>query len=258
MGRSALVTAGPVKVWAARALTSPAAGRVIGTLTRHRVRHYGLRFDVSSPDFSPRVRAQMFWGIYEGAEVRMIRRHLAGSTAVLELGSSLGVTAAHLASVMAPGGRLVCVEANPFLADGLRDRLRQNVGDRVRVERLHVAVTAAGGTATLDVGGETFGSRVSGVDGAGTVTVPAMTLRQIVEQTGLVEYDLVSDVEGAEAAFLLTDASALAGCRRAVLELHSAVVDGRTVTPYDLMDAAEAVGLRVVDQHGPVVALARD
>jgi hypothetical protein len=55
MRRSALVTAGPVKVWAARALTSPAAGRVKGTL----VRHNGLPFDVSSPDFSPGLRVSI-------------------------------------------------------------------------------------------------------------------------------------------------------------------------------------------------------
>ena len=65
----------------------------------------------------------MFWGMYEGAETRMIRDHLRDSVTVVELGSSLGITASHVAAVMAPGGHLVCVEANPRLVPGLRERI---------------------------------------------------------------------------------------------------------------------------------------
>jgi hypothetical protein len=116
-----LVAAPALKVLVAKIVASNGAGHVIGALTRNRVRHQGLRFDVRSEDFSPRVRAQMFWGAYEGAETRMIRRFLRDSTTVVELGSSLGVTTAHVAAVMAPRGHLVCVEANPRLVPGLRD-----------------------------------------------------------------------------------------------------------------------------------------
>ena len=67
----------------------------------------------------------MFWGGYEGAETRMIRSNLQASPTVVELGSSLGVTTAHIAAVMAPGGRLVCVEANPRLISGLSEESRR-------------------------------------------------------------------------------------------------------------------------------------
>jgi hypothetical protein len=60
----------------------------------------------------------MFWGAYESAETRMILGLLRGSTAVVELGSSLGITAAHVATLMAPNGHLVCVEANPGSCQG--------------------------------------------------------------------------------------------------------------------------------------------
>lgn len=85
--------ASPLKIQVARMITSDLVGRLIGVLSANRVRNHGLVFDVRSSDFSPRVRAQMFWGIYEGAEIRMIRHLLRGSTTVVEL----GVTSAHIA-----------------------------------------------------------------------------------------------------------------------------------------------------------------
>lgn len=43
------------------------AERIIGALTGKRIRHQGLVFDTRNTDFTPRVRAQMFWGSYEVA-----------------------------------------------------------------------------------------------------------------------------------------------------------------------------------------------
>ncbi len=118
-----LGAASQMKLRVARIVTSDRAGRLIGALSGNRVRHHGLWSDVRGSDFSPQARAQMFWGAYESAETRMIHGLLRGSTAVVELGSTLGVTSAHIASLMAPGGRLVCVEASPRLLADLREGL---------------------------------------------------------------------------------------------------------------------------------------
>ena len=64
-----LTTASPAKLWVAGLVASETVGRVIGTLTRNRIHHQGLWFDTRSPDFSPRVRAQMFW-----ADMRALKR----------------------------------------------------------------------------------------------------------------------------------------------------------------------------------------
>ena len=73
MRRLAARPAFSLKFRVARMITSNPVGRLIGVLSANRVRNPGLVFDVRSSDFSPRVRAQIFWGIYEGAEIRMIR-----------------------------------------------------------------------------------------------------------------------------------------------------------------------------------------
>jgi hypothetical protein len=87
--------------------------------------------------------------------------------------------------------------------------------------------------------------------------VPALTLREILRRTGVSDFDLVSDIEGAETAFLLQDPDVLRGCRRAVIELHDTTVDGRAVSVSDLLEAVVAAGLRIIRRHGPVVSLTR-
>lgn len=267
----ALVTASALKLRVSRIVAGDLAGRVIGGLTRKRIRHQGLWFDTRSSDFSPAVRAQMFWGGYEGAETRMIRSVLRGSSTVVELGSSLGVTAAHIAAVMAAGGHLVCVEANPDLLPGLRERMARHAAG-LWVDLVHAAVTDHCGTAALTVAAETVGSRLDAAPRRNehTVEVPALTLREIVSRMGIAEFDLVSDIEGSEAAFLLQDPGALTGCRRAVIELHATTLPDpdqpdptqpdttqRAASVADLMDAAVAAGFLVTARHGPVIALTR-
>lgn len=250
-----LGTASPLKLRVARIMTSDRAGRLIGALSGNRVRHHGLWFDVSSSDFSPQMRAQMFWGGYEGAETRMICGMLRGSTTVVELGSSLGVTSAHIAALMAPGGHMVCVEANPQLLPGLRERLAPRTAS-LRVDFVNAAVTNHCGHAVLSVSPETLSSRLGAVRPDDVAaTVPALTLREILQRTGISDFDLVSDIEGAESAFLLQDPDVLRGCRRAVIEFHDTAVDGRAVSVSDLLEAAATAGLRVIRRHGPVVSL---
>ncbi len=257
MSSSNLVTASPLKLRVSNIVASKAAGHVIGVALRKRIPHQGIWFDTRSCDFTPRVRAQMFWGGYEGAETRMIRTFLHNATTVIELGSSLGVTTAHLLESMEPGGHLVAVEANPTLISGLRQRTFAR-GANVSIEVIHAAITNYCGTVELVVGSETVGSRIGvPMQQERTVTVPALTLREVLIRTNTIEFDLVSDIEGAESVFLLTDPGVLAGCRRAVLELHNTVVNNRHVTVDDLIDAATANGFRVVMRHGPVVALSR-
>lgn len=241
----------------ARIITSDRAGRIIGGVTRNQVRHHGLQFDLTSMDFTPRVRAQMFWGIYESAETRMINWYLRGSPTVVELGASLGVTTAHVASVMLPEGHLICVEANPHLLSGLRQRASR-YSYSVQIDVIHAAISDHCSQAHLNIAAETVGSRLSDNDlSTKTIQVPALTLREVLNRGVIEDYDLVSDIEGSEAAFLLGDPSVLDRCQRAIMELHDTTVRGRQVSISDLLDAARDTGFRLIARHGPVVALSR-
>jgi predicted O-methyltransferase YrrM len=70
---------------------------------------------------------------------RLIERHR--STRALEIGSLLGYSAILIAGALPPGGRLICIEANDYLAKfvksnaeaaGLGKRVRVVVGDALR------------------------------------------------------------------------------------------------------------------------------
>jgi len=143
-----LCTASPLKLRVASVMASDTAGRVIGALSRNHIRHRGLWFDARSSDFSPRVRAQMFWGMYESAETRMIKSLLQASTTVIELGSSLGVTTKHIASHMATNGHLVCVEANPQLLPGLHERISPWTST-LHVDVIHAGIASGCGATAL-------------------------------------------------------------------------------------------------------------
>ena len=95
----------------------------------------------------------MFWGGYEGAETRMIRSMLRDSPTVVQLDSSLGVTTAHIAAVMAPGGRLVCVELHPRLIPGASEIVAPQM-PQTRVDVIHAAVTSHFGVAELVSAGD--------------------------------------------------------------------------------------------------------
>ncbi|MGH3401405.1 MAG: FkbM family methyltransferase [Streptosporangiaceae bacterium] len=254
-GPGDLVTASALKLAAAKILAGNSAGKLIGAVTGKRIRHHGLWFDTRSEIFSPRVRAQMFWGIYESAETRAIAALLCGSRTVIELGSSLGVTSAHIAAQLGPDGRLICVEANPHLVAGLRERVTQHRRSAT-VDVLHAAIAGHCGEAFLRLGKQTTGSRLA-VDSRPGVAVPTLTLRELVRRTGVTDFDLVADIEGAEVAFLQLDPGALDRCGRIVIELHDTNAAGRPVSVADLLDAAQAAGFSVVSRRGPVVGLSR-
>ena len=78
----------------------------------------------------------IFWGFYESAELRLIRKHLPATLDVVELGGSLGVVAAHIGQRLEPGRQLISVEANPALIEALRTNITRSASGAVeRVQR---------------------------------------------------------------------------------------------------------------------------
>jgi FkbM family methyltransferase len=245
-----------VKISVAEVLTSSLMGAVIGAATRNKIPHHGLRFDVNDQVFTPRVRAALFWRLYESAEIRMIRRHLGVATTVVELGASLGITSAHIASRLVRGSRLLCVEADSRLADGLGHRLAPH-SSHIMLEIENLAITCASGPVDFALAGSNLDGRLTDGAAAHAASVEGATLRTLLDNRRIGEFDLVCDIEGAEASFLLGDPGALEGCRRAVFELHDTTFAGRAVTADELLESACDFGFRVIERHGVVVALDR-
>jgi FkbM family methyltransferase len=244
-----------------RALRSEASTKIVGPLVKRRVRHMGATLTIDSTA-SAKVRAQLFWNLYERSEVKLVRKHLAGSRAVIDLGSGLGVTATHLASIMAPGGTLVCVEANPDLLPAIK-RSASRYADRSEIE-VSVLNRAIGdpGWGTLERAHRVASTRVvSNSANSNGQRVESLQLAEIAEGAGLNAFDLVCDIEGAEASFIDPrpgEKSGLEHCDRLVIELHSTQHGDRDLGEDELLELLqERWGFDVLERRGRVVALAR-
>jgi len=244
-----------------RLLSNAVLGDLISSASRHRIRNRGVLIDTSPPEFTGVIKAQLAFGIYEGAEIRFIRKYLAGYSRVLELGSSLGVTAAHILDVMAPGGEFVCVEANPQLLTTLRATAGTAArGADVTVRTIHGAVPpdphVHSASVLLTLGRSHLGSRVGSggtADCARQLRVPAVDLAEVVRDWP--DYALVCDIEGTEAALILSAQPVLMRASRVVIELHETVYRGGAVTVARLKEALLTMGFLLVAENGRVLVL---
>lgn len=124
---------------------------------------------------------------------------------------------------------------------------------------IHAAIVAepTQQEASLLLGAETVGSTIVDVSlsNGASVSVPALTLSEVVQQSDFPEYVLVSDIEGAEISFILSDTMSLRACRRMIIELHDVKSGGHEIKYGELLDALIATGFRIIDRRGPVVVL---
>lgn len=244
----------PLRNFATRLLLGPGMGSLVSAVFRGRVPC--LRFP------GPRVRlegtppshaAAVFFGVYEGAEIRFIHEDLRRDLDVVELGSSIGVVASHLVRHLEPGRRVICVEANPDLLPLLEKNVRANALS-AEPHFVHAAIDYEHAEVSLVTGMTNLGGRTVGRDVAGRRThrVPTTTLGSLVERFDLGAYALVSDIEGAEWGFVRNDRKALEGCRQLVLEMHGEREGDETKVDELARIVSDELGFVLRKRHGPV------
>ena len=155
---------------------------------------------------------------------------------ILDLGSNIGLTIAHMATVY-PEARILGVEMDA----GNFEFARRNIevyGERCQVK--HAAVWREPGEVTYG------GSRESGyaIGDGGSTKVPAVTIDSLIDELGIDEVDYIKmDIEGAEKEVLANAGSWLPRVRSIKVEVHPE----KTSTLYTLnncMDDLERHGFR--------------
>jgi FkbM family methyltransferase len=207
--------------------------------------------DISHPSVSDQVRASLFFGMYEGAERRAVRRFLDEGLPTIELGASIGVVTCLIAQ-RSPA--VVAVEADARLLPVAKHNLWLNGLDCVSL--VHAAVSyQAGNHARFLRGSDTTTGRMwaGEASGAGDY-VPTVTLERLVNRFSFRRYALVCDIEGAEAALITHESQeVLDRCQSAILELHDTHYDGRAFTALQLGDIiGSRTGMRLVFSDGKV------
>jgi FkbM family methyltransferase len=250
------------KRFIAGVLCHPYVGNVISLMFRDRIPSHGFRIDTAHNVVEPWVKASLFWGIYESAEVRFVKRHLRPDLDVVELGGSLGVITSQISLKLKPQRRIVCVEANPFLLNTLQKNIDRNCNGR-NVTIVHGAIADNGTKCefiNLAMGEDNTDSHITDYVLPNSVRVPALTLKTVLETQGIVQdFALVSDVEGAEANFIENDDGALRRCQQIIIELHETDWKGTLLTAEYLRSRLESLhGFQLVESYGPVCVFERN
>jgi FkbM family methyltransferase len=140
---------------------------------------------------------------------------------IVDIGANVGVTALVLAQI--PGAQITCYEPDPENCAFVQRNLEANAVANVRV--FQAAVASVNGTLEFQTHAESTGGRLAGggsAPGAGTITVTAVNLDKVLEQSGGGEIDLIKcDCEGDEYSLIdqITPENA-ARIRNLSIEVH--------------------------------------
>lgn len=228
-------------------------GQWIGRIYSNQIPNRGKRFFVP-PQGDPKITAWLFWGIYEAAEIRLIKKHLPKNSDVVELGSSLGIVTCQIDSVLDPTRTIVAVEPNPTLLPFLRQNVEKHAR-RSSIVIVQGALSYSGNaTIALELGNSNLTSKLGVASSERTVDVPTVTLAQLLAEHKLTSWSLVCDIEGAEAALFDNEAAVFDHCQCLIIELHHTEHRGRTFSPESLIVYIEQqTQLRMVARDGRAV-----
>jgi FkbM family methyltransferase len=230
-----------LKIFVAKLLTSDFIGKLIGIVFMDSIRSHGLFVDTQLA--SPRIKSSIFFGIYEGTEIRFIRQYLilSNDIDVIELGSSLGVLSSHIAKQIRKECRLVCVEANPYLLPAISSNLQRNASHLSSYEVISAAIDYREKDNVDFFISEDSTTSCSLKTSTENITVKSITLGQIIESFSINKYVLIMDIEGSEIDLLINDKKSLEQCEMIIAELH----EGTSLTESKFMSVDSMINLMV-------------
>lgn len=255
-------TAARAKSVAAKLLVNRWSGRAIRTFRPRQLEFHGVALNLADQAIADRVVASLFFKAYESAEIRYIERFLKGySGTFVELGSSLGITSLIAARQLLPGSRMICVEANPGLAERLVTYLPPRLPRDIEAEVVSAAIAPVTGWVDFHVSEDSLASRLTeGSPRSDADQIQAITFDDLLSSRHVADdYFLLCDIEGAERYFIDSEESrALARCARVVIELHdSGGISGMCVD--DLLSALRMKwGFDILARYGNVIAAERN
>jgi FkbM family methyltransferase len=212
----------------------------------------GVRFTL--PPWADDVKRNILKGHYEEAERRLVAKWLDGSRTVVELGGAFGIVSGVVGARLGNDIRHIVVEANPALLEFCR----QNA---CAARPAGAPVTAIGAAIAYGVDGHAefwpsdafLGSHLARAGDRGTIRVPATTLRQVVAELDVGDFDLVCDIEGAELDLIRNDAAILSRCRLAIVEIHPDVFAEKGSSEQEFIALLARAGLEIVDRDANVL-----
>jgi FkbM family methyltransferase len=153
-------------------------------------------------DLKDQVQRQIYFGVYDEPESRLVRNLAASYEVCLDIGANVGYYTLLMANLVGPGGMVHAFEPIPMLADRLSMNVERSGLSNVRLNR--AAVSARPGHLELFVREGVSNSGWASIVPSAThrnvpLQVPTVTIDEYVMTEGLARVDLMKlDIEGAE------------------------------------------------------------
>lgn len=244
-----------IKNYIANLLCSNFIGGILEFIFRNKIpsRRYGyFIYDCSSEAILRKAKAAIFWGIYESAEVRYVRKYLKKGLDVIELGASIGVVSTQILARINKDKKLIALEANPYLINTLNQNLILNK----RFDNFAVINSAIDynnqNEVKFFIEKNNVNSSTKKADG-NYIIVNTTNLSQIVDSNNISSFALVADIEGTEIEILICEPGILANCEQLFIELHDTTYKGKSYTVSDMVNILVAeIGFKLIANYGTV------
>lgn len=192
----------------------------------------------------------------------LVRKYFRSDLDTVDLGASLGVISCEILARLKTG-KLISVEADPKLCEIARGNIDLNFPDS-RVEVINAAIVAEAATlASIE-----FGRPLSGTQGGhvlGTInghtdviTVPTVTLAEVIGKLGSQNFQLACDIEGSEISLFIHSIDSFQGCELMMVELHHSSYRGKEYSPQQVEALiVRNLGMKKIHQSGDVYLFVR-
>lgn len=219
---------------------------------------YGFkRFHVPEAYCNGTVKAMLFWGFYESAEMRLIPKFINAELPVIELGASLGIVSCRAIAGLHKETSYTCIEANPYLIPFINKNIALHHPTKKEVAVKNLAIAYGGmEEVKIQITGNNTQGRITYEDtnNASAVLVKTSSLLPYSAKP----YTLICDIEGMEIEVLKNDATALNNCKYLFIELHKAWYLKAVYEVEELKTLIINMGFKLIGRDGNVFYFAKN
>lgn len=192
------------------------AGKII-EIKGNKISIDGCEFNVNSPAITTKFKSHFYFDDYELEERDALKHYLNPELPVIELGGAMGVVACLTNKNLVHPEKHVVVEANPEILPLLEDNRERN---NCRFNVLHGAVAYGTEEITFNLNQDFWASSAQ-FSTDKSVTVQAITLKQVADKFNFDKFTLICDIEGGEIDMVKFDAEVLRDrVTTLILEVH--------------------------------------
>lgn len=240
------------KLLLAKLISNNLSGWIISKVFRNSIPHHGVKIHTDFKRIRSKTVADIYFGIYERAEIDQVIAYINPDVDVIELGGSIGVNSLHIRRCLHKDKKLLVIEADPELVEILHYNIEEN-GMKDDVQVLNCAIDYSGREiVSFCVGESNLSGQVfdeSNRSSVEKVNVKAVTLGDLVTGYNFVDYTLVSDIEGMEIPIFIEDEKALENCKQIFLEIDGVSYKNIDYSVDDVVGLIGKCGFTIVERY---------